>query len=216
MDINNPLYKNQGIHTNVVLLTADDGVLKVLLIKRTNNPFNGNWALPGGAVYNNETVEQAIKRELYEKTAITNIEPKLFNVFSKIDRAPDLRMICIGYISVIDKSAITFITKTQKTDDAKWFTLDEIPKNLAYDHNFIIDDALVYLKDKIWNSNILKTLFPKGVTMPELHNVYCKILGLNLDRRNFRKKMLLDGILQDTNEYKKTQGKKPAKIYKIN
>ena len=215
MDIQNPLYKNQGIHANIVLLTSDNGCLKVLLVKRTNEPFIDRWALPGGAVYNNETVEHAILRELKEKTAIENVEPKMFNIFSKVDRAPQMRMLGVGYIAVIDKSAISFIKQTTKTGDADWFNIDNIPSMLAYDHAEIIQDALNYLKNEVWKSGILKKLFPNGVTMPELHQVYNRILGVYLDRRNFRKKMLLGGFVVDSGKTVQEKGKKPSIIYYI-
>ena len=212
MDIKNPLYTNQGIHTNIVLLTSDNGELKVLLIKRLNEPYLNQWALPGGAVYNNETIDAAIIRELNEKTAITNVEPKMFNVFSEIDRSPYMRMICVAYIAVIDKSAISFVTQTAKTQDAKWYNLEDVPNNLAYDHNKIINCALEYLKTEVWKSGVLKKLFPSGVTMSELHQLYCKILGTNLDRRNFRKKLLLGGFVSDSGKVKQEKGKKAAII----
>ena len=216
MDQSNPLYKNQGIHTNIVLLTADSGELKVLLVKRLNNPFLGKWALPGGAVYNNETIDDAILRELKEKTSIDNIQPKMFNVFSKVNRAPQMRMICVAYLAVIDKSAISFTKQTTKTDDADWVKMEDIPHDLAYDHNEIVESALDYLKTEVWKSGILKKLFPQGVTMSELHQVYCKILGVNLDRRNFRKKLLVGGFVSDSGNVKQEKGKKPAIIYTIN
>ncbi len=214
MILDNPLYKNQGIHANLVLFTFDNDKLKVLLIKRTNEPFNNMWALPGGAVYNNETIDEAIKRELKEKTAITNVEFELFNVFSKIDRAPDMRMIGVGYFAIIDKSAVSFIKQTQKTQDAKWFDIDEVP-NLAYDHNEMIDDAKQFLKSKIWQKGILKKLFPQGVTIPELYKLYTIVLGEGLDRRNFRKKLLLGEIISYSNKVVKNKGAKPSKLYYI-
>lgn len=216
MDLSNPLYKNQGIHTNIVLITSDNGEIKVLLVKRLNEPFLDKWALPGGAVYNNETIDTAIIRELKEKTNITNVEPKMFNVFSDVDRSPYMRMICVAYLAVIDKSAISFIKQTAKTQDANWYKLDEIPSDLAYDHNIIIKNAFEYLKTEVWQSGVLKKLFPEGVTMGELHQVYCKILGTNLDRRNFRKKLLVGGFVSDSGKIKQEKGKKPAIIYMIN
>ena len=215
MDLNNPLYKNQGIHVNLVLLTVNNGEIDVLLIKRSNQPFFGKWALPGGAVYNNEKVEDAIKRELKEKTDITNINPQIFGVFSDPNRAPDMRMLGIGYIAVIDKSIISFIKQTKKTDDANWFSLDDIPTDLAYDHNQMLRSALEYLKTQVWQGKILKSLFPGDVTIPELYEVYTKILGTKLDRRNFRKKLLKSDILEDTERSAKYKGKKSSKIYKI-
>ena len=215
MDINNPLYKNQGIHVNLVLLTVNNGEIDVLLIKRSNNPFFGKWALPGGAVYNNEKVDDAIKRELKEKTDIQNITPQVFGIFSDPNRAPDMRMLGIGYIAVIDKSAINFIRQTKKTDDADWFCLDNIPNDMDYDHNEMLKSALEYLKTQVWQGKILKSLFPGDVTIPELYDVYTKILGTELDRRNFRKKLLTSDILIDTGKSAKYKGKKLSKIYKI-
>ncbi len=214
MDLSNPLYKNQGIHVNIVLFTVNNGEIDVLLVKRNNQPFVGQWALPGGAVYNNEDTNDAMNRELFEKTGIKNIDAKVFSVFGNPNRAPQMRMLGIGYIAVIDKSAISFIRKSQKTDDADWFNIDEIPQ-LAYDHNEMVSKALEYLKQQVWQGGILKTLFPNGVTIPELYEVYSKILGQNLDRRNFRKKLLNDNILQDTEQVVKYKGKKSSKIYKI-
>ena len=172
--------------------------------------------MPGGAVYNNETIDDAILRELKEKTNIDNIQPKMFNVFSKVNRAPQMRMICVAYLAVIDKSAISFTKQTTKTDDADWVKMEDIPHDLAYDHNEIVESALDYLKTEVWKSGILKKLFPQGVTMSELHQVYCKILGVNLDRRNFRKKLLVGGFISDSGNVKQEKGKKPAIIYTIN
>ena len=93
MEEKNPLYRNQGIHVVAALFTVDKGIPKVLLIKRTNQPLKGMWALVGGAVYNNETVEDGLKREIFEKTGIRNIHLEMFDVFSRIDRSPVMRMI---------------------------------------------------------------------------------------------------------------------------
>ena len=189
------------------MLTSDKGEIKVLLVKRLNEPFLNSWALPGGAVYNNETIDEAIIRELKEKTNISNVSPKMFNVFSDVNRAPNIRMICVAYIAVIDKSAISFIKQTAKTQDADWFNIDDVPKQLAYDHNKILNNAFEFLKTEVWKSGVLKKLFPDGVTMGELHQVYCKILGTNLDRRNFRKKLLVGGFVTDSGKIKQEKGK---------
>lgn len=216
MEINNPLYKNQGIHANVVLLTSDESKIKVLLVKRTNNPFCGMWALPGGAVYNNETVEDAVKRELNEKTGIKNITPKMFGVFSDVNRAPQMRMVGIGYIAVIDKSAVSFVKQTAKTDDANWFVLDDVPSNLAYDHNKMLTSAISYLKTELYKSSeLLKTMFPFGATMPEIQKFYETILNEKLDRRNFRKKLIQDGFVEDSGKMQRTKGVKSSIIYNI-
>ncbi len=214
MEVNNPLYKNQGIHVISTLFTIDNGVVKVLLIKRDNNPFKGYWSLVGGALYNNEEVIDGAKREIKEKTGIENVDIQMFNVFSKINRSPLLRMIAIGYIGVIDFNKVNVLKKTMKTVDADWVAIDKVG-TLAYDHNEILESALEKLKDLICNSNILSSLYPKGFTIPEIQMAYESVLKKKYDRRNFRKKLINSGLIVDTNKTKKFEGKKPAKIYKF-
>ena len=215
MQADNPLYQRQGIHIVTTILTVDDNKFKVLLLKRKNNPFYGYWALVSGAVYNNEDLETAVKRELNEKTGIVNIQPKMFDIFSNPDRAKEtgFRMIGVGYLAFVDNSMIPYTKQTEKVSDVEWWDIDNLPP-LAYDHKEILDGAIRYLKSQIFKSSMVKVLFPKGVTLPELQNVYEKVLGAKLDRRNFRKKMLQIGLIEDTNKTIET-GRKPAKLYRI-
>lgn len=212
MEVLNPLYKNQGIHVISSIFTVDKGITKVLLVKRTNNPHKGMWALPSGALYNNESLNDGVKRELKEKTGLENIELSLCNVFGDVHRSNLMRMIGISYLGVIDSNKVEILKETLKTSDASFISIDEIPA-LAYDHNEIINDALEKLKTVIFNSDILKLLFPKTFTLPEIQKTYESILGIKYDRRNFRKKML--NLLEDTNKEKVFEGKKPAKLYKF-
>ena len=214
MEVNNKLYKNQGIHIITSLFTVEDGIVKVLLIKRKNEPFYGEWVLTGGALYNNESLEDGAYRELSEKTGIENIEIKQFRAFGKLNRSPVMRMVAIGFIGVIDSKRVSILKESRNTSDADWVPIDKVPK-LGYDHNEILDYAIEELKKEIVKSNILKSLFPDGVTMPELQMTYEAILNKKFDRRNFRKKILSLDLLDETNEYKKFNGKKPAKLYKF-
>lgn len=214
MEVKNPLYKNQGIHAISAIFTVDKGITKVLLIKRNNEPFKGMWALVGGALYNNETLDQGIKREIEEKIGINIKNIEMFDIFSKIDRSPVMRMIAVGYIGIVDSSKVEVVKKTIKTSDADWVPIDKIGK-LAYDHNEIISKAIEVLKQKIVNTDILKSLYPEGFTLPEIQKTYEAILNKELDRRNFRKKMLSLDLIYDTGSSKKFEGTKPAKIYKF-
>lgn len=214
MEVKNPLYKNQGIHAISAIFTVDKGITKVLLIKRNNEPFKGMWALVGGALYNNETLDQGIKREIEEKIGINIKNIEMFDIFSKIDRSPVMRMIAVGYIGIVDSSKVEVVKKTIKTSDADWVPIDKIGK-LAYDHNEIISKAIEVLKQKIVNTDILKSLYPEGFTLPEIQKTYEAILNKELDRRNFRKKMLSLDLIYDTGLSKKFEGTKPAKIYKF-
>ncbi len=214
MEIKNPKYKNQGIHVMASIFTVDKGIVKVLLIKRKNNPFKDMWALTGGALYNDEDLEEGLRREIFEKTGIKDIDLRLCDVFGKKDRSPVMRMVAISYIGIIDSNKVKILTDTLKTSNAEWFALDEIP-SLAYDHNEIIDKSVKYLKEKILNTDMLKALYPNGFTIPEIQKIYEVILEKELDRRNFRKKLLNLNLIYATGEEINFVGRKKAKLYKF-
>ena len=212
MEVNNPKYENQGIHVIASIFTIDKGKLKILLVKRKNNSYQGHWALTGGALYNDEDLEDGLNREIYEKTGLEHIEVKLANVFGKKNRSPVMRMVAVTYIGIIDASKVEIAKSTLKTSNAEWFSIDEVP-HLAYDHNEIIVDAIKKLKEEILKTDLLKVFFPNGFTLPELQKVYESILEKKLDRRNFRKKILNMDMIIPTEEEKIFEGKKKAKIY---
>lgn len=214
MDVKNKLYKNQGIHVITALFTVEQGITKVLLIKRKNKPFQGDWVLTGGALYNNEDLETGALREIEEKTGITNVNIKQFKAFGKVDRSPVMRMVAIGFIGVIDSNRVKVLRETENTSNADWFPINKIPP-LGFDHNEILEEALIELQHLIVKTNILKSLFPDGVTIPELQKTYEAILNRKFDRRNFRKKILNLDLIEDTNTLDKFDGNKPAKVYQF-
>ncbi len=214
MNVKDSRYDNQGLHVVLALFTIEKDKFKVLLIKRKNQPFINKWILIGGCAYNNETGEEAMSRELYEKTRIKNVEFEMFDVFTKPNRSPLRRMIAIGYIGITDSSIIDKFKQTDKASDADWFEIDRIPE-LGYDHKEILEKAIDTLKEKIFSTNIIKKLFPNTFTLPQLQKVYEKILGIELDRRNFRKKMLSDKIIIETQQIQKELNKKATKLYKF-
>lgn len=215
MELKNPLYKNIGAHVLSTIFTIEKGEIKVLLIKRTNEPFKGKWALPGGAMYNNEQILDAAQRELQEKTNLTDIDLTFAGVEDTVDRSPLQRMFAFIFVGLVDIEKVEVLKETTKTSDADWFKISEVP-SLAYDHNKILECSLNKLKEMIVSSNILKKLYPNGFTIPEIHKVYESILNIEIDRRNFRKKLLSQKIIVDTNETINFEGKKPAKKYKFN
>lgn len=214
MDLKNQRYQNQGIHVIASIFTVEKGITKVLLIQRKNQPFQGMWALVGGALYNDEDLEVGMNREVQEKTGIENIPLFLSNVYGKVNRAPHIRMIAISYIGIIDSNKVNILKDTLKTSAADWFAIDQLPE-LAYDHREIIGDGLEDLKDKMDSTDILASLFPEGFTIPELQKAYETIRKEKYDRRNFRKKILSLQRIVDTGREKTFAGKKPAKIYKF-
>lgn len=214
MEINNPLYKKQGIHVVASIFTVEKGITKVLLIKRKNNPFINMWALVGGALYNNEDLLDGARREIFEKTGIHDIDLYLSNVYGAVNRSPVMRMVGISFIGVIDCQKVSYLKQTLKTSDADWVPLNKIP-DLAYDHNQILNDSIEKLKEMILSTNILRSLFPNGFTLPELQKTYETILNIKMDRRNFRKKIINNDLVVDTKKNQKFMGMKPAKVYEF-
>lgn len=218
MEIENELYKNQGIHVISAIFTVDNGNVKVLLVQRKNNPYYGKWILVSGALYNNEELEFGVRREIKEKSGLENINLYQFHTYGDLERSrmlENMRMIAVCYIGVVNKSKVNILSSTLKTSNADWFDIDNIPQNLGYDHNKIINDAKEELKKIIFDTDILKSLMDNTFTLPELQNVYESILNIKYDRRNFRKKMISTKLIEDTNKYKQIPGNKPAKLYQF-
>lgn len=212
MDYSNKRYEKQGIHTIGSIFTVKDGVFKVLLINRKFDPFKGMWALVGGALYNDETVEKSLAREVFEKTGLENIEFSHVGIYSTIDRAPNFRMVALTYMSVIDSDKVAILKKTIHTNNADWFDIKNLPE-MAFDHKQIIIDSISFLREHIYDTAILKNLFPKEFTLPDLHKAYESVLETKIDRRNFRKKLLKDGIIVDTGKIYIKSGTKSSKLY---
>lgn len=216
MKVDNKLYKNQGIHVISSIFTIENGITKVLLIKRKNEPYKDKWALVGGALYNNETIIEGIEREILEKTGLKDVSLYQYGVFDEIGKTPsiDMRMIAIGYLGLIDSSKVDIIKESTKTKDYHWVDISLVP-DLAFTHNDMLNAAIEKLKELIINSDILKVLLPKEFTMPELQKVFEGILSKTYDRRNFRKKILSLGIVDDINKEISINGNKPSKLYKF-
>ena len=216
MRVDNKLYKNQGIHVISSIFTIENGITKVLLIKRKNEPYKDKWALVGGALYNNETIIEGMKREIFEKTGLKDVSLYQYGVFDEINKTPsiDMRMIAVGYLGLIDSSKVDILKESTNTKDYDWVDISLVPE-LAFSHNEMLNDAIEKLKELIINSDILKVLLPKEFTMPELQKIFEGILSKTYDRRNFRKKILSLGIVDDINKEISINGNKPSKLYRF-
>lgn len=214
MDLQNPLYKKQGIHVDIVVFTVDGKDVKTLLVKRSKKPFVGEWIIPGGAVYNNESIDYAAKRELKEKTGLNNLFLEQFYAFGEPKRDPRQRMVSVAYLALINKNKVNIQQKTPKTMDAGWFSIEEIP-DLAFDHNKIVLKALEVLKKKLMDTNIAFEIMPAEFTLAELHFLYETILNKQIDRRNFRRKLLSIGLIESTGEKEEGVSNRPGVLYRF-
>lgn len=218
METKNKLYQNQGAHLISAIFTVINGKVKVLLVRRKNEPYYNKWILVSGALYNNEELEVGVRREIFEKSGIKDIKLYQFHTYGDLNRSrmlDNMRMLAICYIGVIDAYKVNILSETIKTSAAEWFDINNVPIDLGYDHNIILQYAINELKTRIDNSNILKSLFPETFTLPELQKVYETIQNIKIDRRNFRKRLLNLNIIEDTNKTRKFEGNKPAKLYRF-
>lgn len=191
----------------------DDEGLKVLLIKRGIAPFKGKWALPGGFVRVGEDVEKSAKRELEEETGLKNIYLEQLYTFGQPKRDPREHVITISYFALVNLIDHSPAADTD-ADHAAWFSLDDLPK-LAFDHDEIVRTAYQRVKGKVRYQPIGFELLPEKFTLTELQMLYECILGIKIDKRNFRKKVQKLGVLEETDEIQQDVKHRAAKLYKF-
>lgn len=204
----------QMIETLIGVFTIEKGKIKVLLMHKKKEPYKGYWILPGDIVLNNESLEDNVTNVVLEKLGIPNLYIEQCYTFSDPNRNSDNRVIATSYIGLINN--ITLKLKQQQKDEieTEWFDINMLPK-MGYDHDKIINKLILTFKSKIVNSNILKILFPSDFTLPELQRIYEQVLNTKLDRRNFRKKLMNLGYIEDTKEFNEGYMGRPAKLYRF-
>ena len=203
-----------AIATDVVMFTVHNQQLKVLLIEMKKKPFVGYWAVPGGMVNPEESVDASAQRHLSNKAGIKDIYLEQLYTFGDVDRDPFGRVVSVAYFSLIPDADKFQIKTTRDYADISWHNVDHLPK-MAYDHRNIIKMALDRLRAKLEYTNVVYSLLPTDFTLAEMQQVYEVILGKNLDKRNFRKKILSLNMVEKTG--KKTEGTahRPADMYKF-
>jgi 8-oxo-dGTP diphosphatase len=194
--------------------TSKEG-LSVLLIKRNIDPFKNNWALPGGLVGNDESLEDAVQRELKEETGISiNYLEQLYS-FGKPGRDPRNRVISITYYGLVKPEAFEIHAATDAAE-AAWFNIKKIP-SLAFDHDSIIIAAHERLKSKILYQPVGFELLEEKFPFSELEKLYMAVLDRDIDRRNFKKKVIKFGFLEETAEKQVLEGAgRPGNLFSFN
>lgn len=196
---------------DVVIFALVGEDLRVLLIKRKYDPFAGVWAIPGGFVMPDESLEKAAVRELAEETGVTDVYIEQLYTFGDPGRDPRARVITVAYFALVPYNAIRHRPGTDAAE-TQWFSVFDLPP-LAFDHREILEYALTRLRYKLEYTSVGFQLLPDVFTLTDLQKAYETILGEQLDKRNFRRKILASGILQETGKKKRDGEGRPAMLY---
>jgi 8-oxo-dGTP diphosphatase len=202
-----------ALAVDCVVFGLDGGALKLLLIQRGIEPFKGEWALPGGFVRMAESLDDAARRELREEAGLHDVFLEQLYTFGAPDRDPRERVVSVAYYALVKLSDHEAHAATDAAA-ARWFGAAEIPA-LAFDHATITATALTRLQTKLRYQPVGFELLPRKFTLSELQQLYEAILGTNLDKRNFRKKVLDLGLLMPLEETRMTGRHRPAQLFRF-
>jgi len=197
----------------VAIICVDNGTVKVLLRKKQTEPYKGYWIMPSDFLMNNETLEESVKNIIERVTGLKNVFFSQCDVLSDLNRDNDNRILAFPFLAITTKENVSF-----KINDSNycWFSFNDLPK-LGYDHNKILKNIYNDIFKNVVNKNFdfVCRLFPSDFTLPELQVFFENILNTKIDRRNFRKKVILKGIIKDTG-YKNNEGTgRPGVLYRF-
>ena len=206
-------YPRAALTVDCVVFGFDDGALKVLLIRRGIEPFQNHWALPGGFVRPDESLDDAARRELQEETGLREIYLEQLYTFGTLDRDPRERVVSVAYFALVRRADHLPAAATDAAE-AAWFEVEDVP-SLAFDHAEILEMALERLRGKIRWQPVGFELLPKKFTLSQFQALYEAILGRMLDKRNFRKKLLAHDLLVPLEESTTTASRRPAQLFRF-
>src|SRR5574344_2671170 len=200
--------KTHEITVDTVILTITNNTLKVLLIKRENEPFKGKWAIPGGYVRMSEDLDAAAMRVLKEKTNVDNIYLEQLYTFGDPLRHPVSRVITCAYFALIRAEDVDVIS----APNVAWHKVSDLPA-LAFDHKEIIQYSLKRTRERLEMCPVAYQMLNEKFTLTEMQKAYELIMGKKLDKRNFRKKVIQTEGLRELEEFSKSTSKRAARLY---
>ena len=212
MDVIKKFFRS-AFSVDSVVFGFDQGDLKVLLIYRGAEPYQGTWALPGDLVRLDEDLDESARRVLKDLTGLSDVYMEQIHTFGKVDRHPLGRVITVAYLSLVRISDYK-INPSSWAKDAQWHSINNIPK-LPFDHTEILNFAKNKLKERVRNQPIGFELLPPQFTLTELQHLYESVLETNLDKRNFRKKLNSMDLLVDSGVSQNAVAHRPAKLYRF-
>lgn len=202
-------YFGFALSVDCVIFGFDENALKVLLIKSDLERFKDQWSLLGDMVEKDEDLESASYRVLKERTGLDNVYLEQVQCFSKVDRHPAGRVITAAFYSLVN---IKHHQLHKLANELHWHRVDQIT-DLAFDHKDILITCLERLQKKVQVEPIVFNLLGYKFSLRELQSLFEAILGVKLDRRNFRKKLFATGLLKDLNEMEQNVPHRPGKLY---
>jgi 8-oxo-dGTP diphosphatase len=205
-------YPRPALTVDIVIFSLRDDRLQVLLVQRGEPPFKGMWALPGGFVRMEESLEEAALRELEEETGLEDAYLEQLFTYGDIDRDPRGRVVTVSYFALIPADKRVRFEGGSDVARASWFPIDRLPE-LAFDHSVVVGYALRRLRYKLEYSAVGFELLPETFTLTELQETYEIILGEKLDKRNFRRRVLEAGIIETTPGMRSGEGR-PARLFR--
>jgi 8-oxo-dGTP diphosphatase len=206
-------YARPALTVDCVVFGLDEHDLKVLLIQRKLTPFQHGWALPGGFVRIDETIDDAARRELEEEAGVSDVYLEQLFTFGALDRDPRERIVTVAYYALAKLSDHRIRAATDAMG-VGWFGLDDLPK-LAFDHADIVQRAHERLRGKVRYAPVGFELLPARFSLTQLQRLYEIILGTDLDKRNFRKKILAMDLLVETDEVEQGVRHRAARLYRF-
>jgi 8-oxo-dGTP diphosphatase len=206
-------YPRGALTVDCVVFGLDDVELKVMLIQRGQEPYLGMWALPGGFVRVAETLDEAARRELEEETGLHQVFLEQLYTFGEVHRDPRERVVSVAYYALVKLSDHRVQAATDARE-AAWFGVHEVP-SLAFDHAGILQLGLERLRGKLRYQPIGFELLPKKFTLSQLQHLYELVLERELDKRNFRKRVLATDLLIETDEVQQDVAHRAARLYRF-
>jgi 8-oxo-dGTP diphosphatase len=206
-------YERPSVTVDVVIFTLIDRELHVLLVKRKRWPFEGYWAIPGGFINMDESLEQAARRELEEETGVRDVYLEQLFTFGDIGRDPRTRVISVAYIALVRFDA-QHLRVSDESHEVRWVPVGGLPEELAFDHEQILAFAISRLRSKLEYTTLAFQLLPELFSILELKHIYEQILGEQLDKGNFYRKIKEAGLLEETTLMREGRGR-PTRLWRF-
>jgi len=200
------------VAVDCIIFGFDDDGLKLLIIKRKFSPKEGSWSLMGGFVQQGENLDEAAERVLNDLTGLSNIYLEQLYTYGDVDRDSAGRVISVAYFALIRTD--NYDANQGDKHGAKWVNFNHRP-NLIFDHDQMLEKALARLRRRVSNRPIGFELLPEKFTLPQLQKLYEAIFQQELDKRNFRRRILSMDLLIKLEEKDKASSKKGAFKYKF-